>query len=82
MIRIMISCLTMNGVFALYNFFGPGWVAYGKNCMSITIGSCWYSRNCCIYCLYRDMQLRLPKELFSYISLKGMCNRLLRRGAR
>ena len=79
MIRIMISCLAMNGVFALYNFFGPGWVAYGRIVCLLQLAVVGIS-GIVVYVLVSDM-MKLPKSVF-HISLKGMCNRLLRRGAR
>lgn len=79
MIRIMISCLAMNGVFALYNFFGPGWVAYGRIVCLLQLAVVGIA-GIVVYVLVSDM-MKLPKAVF-HISLKGMCNRLLRRGAR
>lgn len=71
-IRMLISCLAMNGVFALWNMFGPSWTASGRIvCLlylaivgMIGIG---------IYVIVSE-SMKLPKAVF-HMSLKSLVAR-------
>lgn len=77
-IRMMISCFAMNGVFALYNMFGPSWIDGGRIVCLIELAVVGIL-GILVYVLVSEM-LNLPKAVF-HMSLKQMGRRLLHRGA-
>lgn len=77
-IRMMISCFAMNGVYALWNMFGPSWVSGGRIVCLIELAIVG-SLGIVVYVITSDM-MKLPKAVF-HVSLKSMVNRVLHRSA-
>ena len=77
-LRMLISCFAMNGVFALWNLFGPSWVGGGRIICLIELAfvGC---IGILVYVFVSDM-MKLPKAVF-HVSLKQIFTRYLHRGA-
>lgn len=77
-IRMLIACFAMNGVFALWNMFGPSWVSGGRIICLLELAVVGIV-GIIVYVLVSEM-MKLPKAVF-HMSVKQMAKRYLHRGA-
>lgn len=77
--RMVIACFAMNGVFALWNMFGPSWIAYGRIVSVVELGIVGLV-GVGVYVLTSEM-MKLPKSVF-HMSLSTLVGKILHRGAR
>jgi O-antigen/teichoic acid export membrane protein len=77
--KMILCCFAMNGVFALYKWFGPSMIAHGRIVCLIELAAVGLA-GLAVYVLVSQM-MKLPKAVF-HTDLKGMTGKLLHRGSR